>query len=104
VKTAAIAQGTGQEIQTGGQTQVIRPSHFPVFFPREVYSEYCLIPQKLLQAMIRNPRAKRILSISLLILGGMLMFFAPENIWIGAILFTLGVGVEIVGLVLAHRK
>jgi Zn-dependent membrane protease YugP len=54
--------------------------------------------------MIRNPRAKRILSISLLILGGMLMFFAPENIWIGAILFTLGVGFEIVGLVLRRRK
>ena len=54
--------------------------------------------------MIRNPRAKRILSISLLILGGLLMFLAPENIWIGAILFTLGVGIEIVGLVLAQRK
>ena len=54
--------------------------------------------------MITNPRIKRILSISLLVLGGMLMFFAPENIWIGAILFTLGVGVEIVGLVLGHRN
>jgi hypothetical protein len=54
--------------------------------------------------MIRNPHAKRILSISLLILGGMLMFFAPENIWIGVILFTLGVGLEIVGLVLQRRK
>jgi hypothetical protein len=53
--------------------------------------------------MITNPRTKRILSISLLVLGGMLMFFAPENIWIGAILFTLGVGVEIAGLVLGHR-
>jgi Zn-dependent membrane protease YugP len=54
--------------------------------------------------MIRNPRAKRTLSISLLILGGVLMFFAPENIWIGAVLFSLGVCVEIVGLVLSHRK
>ena len=36
--------------------------------------------------MITNPRIKRILSISLLVLGGMLMFFAPENIWIGAVL------------------
>jgi hypothetical protein len=54
--------------------------------------------------MIRNPRVKRILSISLLVLGGLLMFFAPENIWIGALLFTLGVGIEIVGLVLAHRR
>ncbi|SEK67377.1 hypothetical protein [Nitrosovibrio tenuis] len=53
--------------------------------------------------MIRNPRTKRLLSVPLLILGGLLMFLAPENIWIGAILFVLGIGVEIVGLVLAHR-
>lgn len=32
------------------------------------------------------------------------MFLAPENIWIGALLFVLGVGVEIAGLVLGHRK
>lgn len=54
--------------------------------------------------MIRNPRTKRLLSILLLILGGLLMFFAPENIWIGAILFALGLCVEIAGLVLGHRK
>jgi hypothetical protein len=54
--------------------------------------------------MIRNPRTKRLLSVVLLILGGMLMFFAPENIWIGAILFALGLGLEIAGLVLGHRK
>ena len=54
--------------------------------------------------MVRNPRIKRILSISLLVLGGILMFFAPENIWIGALLFALGVGVEIASLVLAHRN
>jgi hypothetical protein len=54
--------------------------------------------------MIRNPRIKRLLSVVLLILGGLLMFFAPENIWIGAILFALGLGLEIAGLVLGHRK
>ena len=54
--------------------------------------------------MIRNPRTKRFLSVTLLILGGVLMFLAPENIWIGALLFALGIGVEIVGLVLGHRK
>lgn len=54
--------------------------------------------------MIKNPRTKRILSISLLSLGGILMFLAPEDIWIGAILFALGLGVEIAGLVLGHRK
>ena len=56
--------------------------------------------------MSTNPRTKRFLSITLVILGGVLMFLAPENIWIGAFLFALGVGVgvEIVGLVLGHRK
>jgi hypothetical protein len=49
-------------------------------------------------------RTKRLLSVVLLILGGVLMFFAPENIWIGAILFALGLGLEIAGLVLGHRK
>ncbi len=53
--------------------------------------------------MIRNPRTKRLLSVPLLILGGLLMFFAPENIWVGALLFLVGVGVEIAGLVFAHR-
>ena len=53
--------------------------------------------------MIRT-RTKRLLSVVLLILGGMLMFFAPENIWIGAVLFALGLGLEIAGLVLGHRK
>ncbi|HEU4854664.1 MAG TPA: hypothetical protein VFS89_05160 [Nitrosospira sp.] len=53
--------------------------------------------------MIRT-RTKRLLSVVLLILGGMLMFFAPENIWIGALLFGLGLGLEIAGLVLRHLK
>ncbi|ARO88100.3 hypothetical protein EBAPG3_010125 [Nitrosospira lacus] len=60
--------------------------------------------KRVFAAMIRNPRTKRILSVSLLILGGVLMFLAPENIWIGILLFALGIGVEIVGLVLGHRK
>ncbi|HET7060787.1 MAG TPA: hypothetical protein VFI43_01255 [Nitrosospira sp.] len=43
------------------------------------------------------------LSIPLLILGALLMLLAPENIWIGVLLFCVGVGVELAGLVLAHR-
>lgn len=54
--------------------------------------------------MSKNPRSKRILSISLLVLGGVLIFFAPENAWIGAVLLALGLGVEIVGVVLGHRR
>ncbi|MDO8438439.1 MAG: hypothetical protein Q7S69_09860 [Nitrosomonadaceae bacterium] len=54
--------------------------------------------------MIKNPRSKRILSISLLVVGGVLVFLAPENAWIGAVLLALGLGVEIAGLVLGHRR
>ena len=54
--------------------------------------------------MIKNPRSKRILSISLLVLGGVLIFLAPENAWIGVILLVLGLGVEMAGLVLGHRR
>ncbi|MCX7184726.1 MAG: hypothetical protein NTW90_05760 [Nitrosospira sp.] len=54
--------------------------------------------------MIKNPRSKRILSISLLVLGGVLIFLAPENAWIGLVLLVLGLGVEIAGVVLGHRK
>lgn len=51
-----------------------------------------------------NPRNKRTLSVVFLILGAVLIFFAPENAWIGVVLLTLGLGIEIVGLILRHRK
>ena len=77
---------------------------FLAFFPTKSIVNIVLFGKSFSKPMITNPRTKRILSISLLVLGGMLMFFAPENIWIGVILFTLGVGVEIAGLVLGHRN
>ena len=54
--------------------------------------------------MIGNPRTKRRLSLSLLVLGGLLMFLAPENIWIGAVLFVLGIAVEIAGAMLGQSR
>ena len=63
-----------------------------------IFHKHCHI------SMLKNPRTKRILSVSLLILGGLLIFLAPEDIWIGAVLFALGVGVELAGLVLGHRN
>jgi hypothetical protein len=54
--------------------------------------------------MSRSRRTKRFLSVFLLIVGGILMFLAPENIWIGAILFMLGLALEIAGLVLRRDK
>jgi hypothetical protein len=47
--------------------------------------------------MLNNPRTKRILSVSLLILGGVLIFLAPEDIWIGVVLFAIGLGIEVAG-------
>ena len=32
------------------------------------------------------------------------MFLAPENIWVGAVLFGLGIIVEIAGAVLRQRR
>ncbi|SFI51880.1 hypothetical protein [Nitrosomonas sp. Nm34] len=54
--------------------------------------------------MIRIPRTKRILSISLFILGGVLIFLAPENAWVGVILLSLGLGIEIAALIVSHHK
>jgi len=52
--------------------------------------------------MIRNPRYRRTLSLILLVLGGVLLFFAPEDVWLGAVLVGLGVVLEIVGAAM-HR-
>ena len=54
--------------------------------------------------MIRNPRIKRVLSISLFVLGGVLILLAPDNAWIGVILLGIGLGVEIAALIFSHRK
>jgi hypothetical protein len=55
-------------------------------------------------AMIKNPRTRRILSLGLLILGGVILLLAPANVWAGAILVALAIALEIVGAVLGHRK
>ncbi|MEN6587135.1 MAG: hypothetical protein ABFE02_13940 [Sulfuricella sp.] len=54
--------------------------------------------------MIKNPRTRRILSLSLLVLGGLMLFLAPPNEWAGAVLVALAVALEIAGAVLGHRK
>lgn len=53
--------------------------------------------------MIRDPRTRRRLSLALLILGGLLLFLAPEDIWIGGLLLALGVALEVAGA-LMHRR
>lgn len=54
--------------------------------------------------MIKNPRIRRTLAIGLLILGGVLLFLAPDDAWAGVVLLALGVALEIAGMIFAHRK
>ncbi|MBI5430878.1 MAG: hypothetical protein HY938_10550 [Nitrosomonadales bacterium] len=53
--------------------------------------------------MIRNRRTRRASAVIMMALGAILMFFAP-GVWEGALLFTLGVGVELLGIALERKK
>jgi uncharacterized membrane protein YccC len=53
--------------------------------------------------MFKNRRTRRILALSLVVLGGVLMFLAPP-IWPGLIVLALGVAVEFAGIALEHRS
>jgi hypothetical protein len=54
--------------------------------------------------MLKNPRTKRMLSVSLLALGGLFLYFAPEQAWLGIVLLGLGIAVEIAGIALGHHR
>ncbi len=54
--------------------------------------------------MIRSPHTRRTIALSLIVLGGLLMFFAPETEeWAGLAVLALGVIIEIIGITLEHR-
>jgi hypothetical protein len=52
--------------------------------------------------MLHKRRPRRALAISLVVLGGVLIFLAPA-IWAGLIVLGLGVVVELIGITLEHR-
>jgi hypothetical protein len=52
--------------------------------------------------MAFNARGRRVLSIAMILLGGLLIFLAPDDVWVGAVLALLGVGIEVAGIILAH--
>lgn len=52
--------------------------------------------------MLKKQRSRRVLSIFLVVLGGVLMYLAPE-ILPGLVLLGLGVVVELVGIALERR-
>ena len=54
--------------------------------------------------MIKNVRTRRALALGLVVLGGVLLFLAPEDIWIGVLLVALGMALEIIGAMVGHPR
>lgn len=52
--------------------------------------------------MLRKRRSRRVLAMFLVLLGGALMYLAPE-VWGGLLVLALGVVVELVGIALERR-
>jgi hypothetical protein len=52
--------------------------------------------------MLIKQRSRRVLAMFLVVLGGVLMFLAPE-IWAGLAVLVLGVVIELAGIVLEHK-
>lgn len=47
-------------------------------------------------------RSRRLLALFLVVLGGLLMYLAPE-VWGGLIVLLAGVAIELVGIALEHK-
>lgn len=54
--------------------------------------------------MIKNPRIRITISLILLILGGGLIFLAPGNAWLGAVLLVAGLSLELVSYLMRHGR
>jgi apolipoprotein N-acyltransferase len=52
--------------------------------------------------VLRNRRSRRVLALFLVVLGGVLMYLAPE-VWGGLAVLTLGVLIELVGIALERK-
>ncbi len=52
--------------------------------------------------MLKKRRTRRVLALSLVVLGGVLMFLAPP-IWAGLVVLAVGVAVELAGIALEHQ-
>jgi hypothetical protein len=68
-------------------------------------SNLCFQPETLISwriTMLKQPYARRASSVILLVLGAVVMLFAPET-WAGALLLILGVAIELIGIALERR-
>jgi len=52
--------------------------------------------------MLRKRRSRRVLALVLVVLGGVIMYLAPE-MWAGLAVLVLGVLVELAGIALEHK-
>lgn len=52
--------------------------------------------------VLRKKRARRVLAALLIVLGGVLIFLAPE-MWAGLLLMAVGVAVEVAGIALERQ-
>lgn len=57
-----------------------------------------------MNAMIKHPHRRRALSAGLIVLGGVLIFLAPDDVWIGAVLAISGIVIEVIAFGLMHRN
>lgn len=53
--------------------------------------------------LIKYKGLRRALGATLVVIGGLLMWLAPEA-WFGVVLLTAGVALEIAGITLEHRN
>ncbi|WP_155837618.1 hypothetical protein [Herminiimonas sp. CN] len=54
--------------------------------------------------MTQHPQLRRALSVGLVVLGCILIFLAPNNVWIGAVLAIAGIVVELIAFKLAKSN
>jgi drug/metabolite transporter (DMT)-like permease len=54
--------------------------------------------------MILHKHSRRYLSVSLIILGAIFIFLATDDAWIGVVFALAGFFLELVGIILAHKK
>lgn len=52
--------------------------------------------------MLRKQRSRRVLAMFLVLLGGALMYLAPE-MWVGLVMLVLGVAIELAGIALERK-
>lgn len=52
--------------------------------------------------MLKNSRTRRASAVTMVVLGAILMFLAPEA-WPGALVLILGVVLELAGIALEHK-